>query len=179
MAPGFGGDDHRSHRRAHADSASRLSLLAAAASASVPRTPDAADLNGVWQCLPPRGIQDHPRDWACRRPGWSKGMNPIYRGRLAKNRQTSEPLTPTSRGARFLRVPRMITCRCLSIVQTPKYVTMVFEYGMPCDHLHRGNMHPEGPIDFWLGIRAATEGTAGQDVIHFNGEPGSQGRQFP
>jgi hypothetical protein len=58
-------------------------------------------------------------------------------------------------------------------VQTPKYVTLVYEFGHAVRVIYTdGTKHPEGHIDFWLGdSRGRWEGdTLVSDVIHFNGE---------
>jgi len=152
------------------------------AATALPRTPDGRpNLNGVWQVLSTASwdIQDHPA-----RLGVPAGQGvvegneiPYQPWALAKKQENfKNRLTADLVEARgFLPgVPRIMYMPLpFQIVQTPKYVTMVFEYGHAVRVIYTdGTKHLEGPIEFWLGdSRGHWEGdTLVSDVIHFNAE---------
>ena len=149
---------------------------------SLPRTPDGQpDLNGVWQVLTTASwdIQDHPAQ---------KGV-PAGQGVVEGNEIPYQPWALAKRQENFKNrltadlveargflpgVPRIMYMPLpFQIVQTPKYVTMVYEYGHAVRVIYTdGTKHPDGAIEFWLGdSRGRWEGdTLVSDVIHFNAE---------
>ena len=149
---------------------------------SLPRTPDGQpDLNGVWQVLTTASwdIQDHPAKLGVPAgQGVVEGDEiPYQPWALAKKQENfKNRLTADLVEARgFLPgVPRIMYMPLpFQIVQTPKYVTMVYEYGHAVRVIYTdGTKHPEGPIEFWLGdSRGRWEGdTLVSDVVHFNAE---------
>ena len=152
------------------------------AQTSLPRTPEGRpDLTGIWQVVNTAAwdIQDHiAQKGVPAGQGVVEGNEIPYQAwALArkqenfKNRLTADLVE--ARG--FLPgVPRIMYLPLpFQIVQTPKYVTMVYEYGHAVRVIYTdGTKHPEGHIDFWLGdSRGRWEGdTLVSDVIHFNGE---------
>jgi hypothetical protein len=147
---------------------------------SPPRTQDVKNnLNGVWQVLNTAAwdIQDHHAQLGVPAgQGVVEGNDiPYQPGALArklenfKNRLTADLVE--TRG--FLPgVPRIMYLPFpFQIVQTPKYIAIVFEYSGARRIIYTdGSKHPEGHIDFWLGdSRGHWEGdTLVVDVIHFN-----------
>ena len=177
MAPGFGGDGHRSHRSAHADPGRESASVAASTSvSSLPRTPDdRPNLNGIWQVLTTASwdIQDHPAQKGVPAgQGVVEGNDiPYQPWALAKKQENfKNRLTGDLVEARgFLPgVPRIMYMPLpFQIVQTPKYVTMVYEYGHAVRVIYTdGSKHPEGPIEFWLGDSRGSlgRGHAGQST---------------
>ena len=147
---------------------------------SLQRTPDGRpNLNGIWQVLSTASwnIQDHHAQLGVP-PGQGvvEGNDiPYQPWALAKklenfkNRRTADEVEAKG----FLPgVPRIMYMPLpFQIVQTPKYVTMVYEYAHAVRIIYTdGTKHPEGHIDFWLGdSRGRWEGdTLVVDVIHFN-----------
>ena len=128
---------------------------------SLPRTPDGRpDLNGVWQVLTTASwdIQDHPAQLGVPAgQGVVEGNEiPYQPWALAKKQENfKNRLTADLVEARgFLPgVPRIMYMPLpFQIVQTPKYITMVSEYGHAVRIIYTdGTKHPEGPIEFWLG----------------------------
>ncbi len=149
---------------------------------SLPRTSDGQpDLNGVWQVLTTASwdIQDHPAKLGVPAgQGVVEGDEiPYQPWALAKKQENfKNRLTADLVEARgFLPgVPRIMYMPLpFQIVQTPKYVTLVYEYGHAVRVIYTdGTKHPEGPIEFWLGdSRGRWEGdTLVSDVVHFNAE---------
>ena len=150
-----------------------------AGTGSIPRTRDGKpDFQGIWQSLNTADTDLEPHDG---RPGIPAGMGvvegdtiPYKPEALAKKkqnfaqRQTADPLSkcymPGVPRATYLPFP-------FQIVQTPKFVTILYEYA----HAMRliplnGSPHIEG-LDFWMGdSRARYEGdnTLVIDVTTFN-----------
>jgi hypothetical protein len=58
------------------------------------------------------------------------------------------------------------------IIQTPKQISMLFEYVHATRHIFVDSPHPEGPIEWWMGdSRAKWDGdTLVVDVTHFNAD---------
>ena len=157
-----------------------------AAGQSMPRTPDGKpDLSGVWQVLNSAAwdIQDHhaqsfpglPPRFAM--PGGRASSRATRSrtslARLPGSRRTSRSgPRPTREAKCFLPgVPR-ITYMGLpfQIVQTPRRITMLYEYVHAFRNIPFDSKHPEGPLEFWLGdSRGRWEGdTLVVDVVHFN-----------
>ena len=194
MGPRFAGAGRRSLRRAHADPGRDSARFAAADIGFV------AAANTGWPAELERGLagaRPPPRGTfriIRRRLGVPAGQGvvegneiPYQPWALAKKQENfKNRLTADLVEARgFLPgVPRIMYMPLpFQIVQTPKYVTMVYEYGHAVRIIYTdGTKHPRGPIEFWLGdSRGRWEGdTLVSDVIHFNDRDlVRQGGQFP
>ena len=142
------------------------------------RTPDGKpDLSGVWQTLNTAGwdIQDHPA---------SKGI-PAGQGVVDGNAIPYQPAAATKKSENFKNratadpetkcylpgVPRITYMGYpFQIVQTPKQITLLYEYVHAVRNIYVDSQHPRGPIEWWMGdSRGRWEGdTLVVDVVHFN-----------
>jgi len=126
---------------------------------ALPRTPEGRpNLNGVWQVLNTASwdIQDHHAQLGVP-PGQGvvEGNEIPYQPWAAakklenvKNRRTADLMEAKG----FLPgVPRIMYIPFpFQIVQTPKYVSLVYEWGHAVRVIYTdGTKHPEGHIDFW------------------------------
>jgi hypothetical protein len=149
-------------------------------SSAIPRTADGRpDLAGVWQTMNTAtwDIQDHNAS-----PGVPAGQGVVegnelpYRPEMFakkhenfKNRATADPETKCYMPG----VPRAIYMPFpFQIVQTPKQVTMLYEYAHTVRNIFMDTSHPRGPLYWWMGdSRARWEGdTLVVDVTDFNDE---------
>jgi hypothetical protein len=156
-----------------------------AASQAIPRMPDGKpDLSGVWQALNSAAwdVQDHhaqsfpglpPRFAMPGGQGVVEGneipYQPAAAARKRENYQKRATADPEAQC--FLPgVPR-ITYMGLpfQIVQTPRRVTMLYEFVHAFRNIPFDSKHPEGPLEFWLGdSRGRWDGdTLVVDVVHF------------
>jgi hypothetical protein len=142
-----------------------------------PRTPDGnPDLSGVWQVLNTanENLQPHP---AVRGVGASMGVVegdviPYQPWALQKkkenvqNRATADPETKCY----LPGVPRLTyTPYPFQIVQTPKQITILYEYLHVIRDIFLNSPHPKGPVEWSMGdSRGRWEGdTLVVDVVHF------------
>ena len=152
---------------------------AATAQAAPPRTPDGRpDLSGIWQVVNTAAwdIQDHHA-----RLGVPAGQGVVERNEipyqswaLAKkqenfeNRMTADPETKCY----LPGVPRITYMPFpFQIVQTPKQISILYEYVHAARYIFMDSPHPGGVFfDWWMGdSRGHWEGdTLVVDVIHFN-----------
>ena len=162
---------------------------AAQAGAQIPRTPDGKpNFSGVWQAMNTAAwdIQDHHADLVpglpiqFSMPGGRGVVEanelPYLPEALARkkenfaNRMTLDPETKC-----FLPgVPRIMYMPFpFEIVQSPRQVTMLFEYVHATRNVYMSSEHLKGPIEWWLGdSRGTWEGdTLAVSVRHFNGRP--------
>jgi hypothetical protein len=146
---------------------------------AIPRTSDGKpDLSGFWQVISSANwnIQDHRAE-----PGIPAGQGivlgneiPYQDWALAKRKENyahRETADPQSKS--FIQgVPRITyTPFPFQIVETPKEITVFYEYVHGVRHLFRdGQDHPPGHIDWWFGdSRAKWDGdTLVVDVTDFN-----------
>ena len=149
-------------------------------SSAIPRTADdRPDLAGVWQTMNTAAwdIQDHNAS-----PGVPAGQGVVegnelpYRPEMLakkhenfKNRATADPETkcymPGVPRATYMPFP-------FQIVQTPKQVTVLYEYAHTVRNIFMDTPHPRGPLYWWMGdSRGRWEGdTLVVDVTDFNDE---------
>jgi hypothetical protein len=152
----------------------------------IPRTADGKpNFAGVWQVLNTAAwnIQDHSAEYVPGIPiqfaipagrGVVEGNEiPYNAAGLAKQREnlsTRAKADPESKC--FLPgVPRiMYTPFPFQIVQTPRQVSMLFEYVHATRNVFMDSPHPKGPIEWWMGdSRGRWDGdTLVVDVVHFN-----------
>jgi hypothetical protein len=144
---------------------------------TVPRTPEGRpDLQGIWQAMTPAvwDIQDHSA-----RLGVPAGRGlvdgneiPYLPSALArrqenfKNRLTGDPEAKCF----MVGVPRITYMPYpFQVVQTPRQVTILYEYVHTVRTIYIDSPHPKGPIQWWMGdSRARWEGdTLVVDVVHF------------
>jgi hypothetical protein len=142
------------------------------------------DLSGIWQAVNSAAwdIQDHssepfpglpPRFAMPAGQGVVEGNDiPYQPWALARkqenhaNRATADPeakcYLPGIPRATYMGHP-------FQIVQTPRRVTMLYEYVHAYRHIPLNSEHPHGPIEFWLGdSRGRWDGdTLVVDVVHF------------
>jgi hypothetical protein len=149
-------------------------------SSAIPRTADGRpNLAGVWQTMNTAAwdIQDHNAS-----PGVPAGQGVVegnelpYRSEMLakkhenfKNRATADPETKCYMPG----VPRAIYMPFpFQIVQTPKQVTMLYEYAHTVRNIFMDTSHPRGPLYWWMGdSRARWDGdTLVVDVTDFNDE---------
>jgi hypothetical protein len=152
---------------------------------AIPRAPDGKpDLSGVWQVLDSAAwdLEDHhaqpfpglPARFAM--PG-GQGVveggeipyHPAARARKQENYQKRATADPEAQC--FLPgVPR-ITYQGypFQIIQTPRRITMLYEFVHAFRNIPIDSTHPEGPLEFWLGdSRGRWDGdTFVVDVVHF------------
>ena len=154
-------------------------------SQTISRTADGKpDLSGVWQVLNSAAwdLEDHHAQSFPGLParfampggqgvveGGSIPYQPAARARKQQNyekRATADPETQC-----FLPgVPRVTYQGYpFQIVQTPRRITMLYEFVHAFRNIPIDSKHPEGPLEFWLGdSRGRWEGdTFVVDVIHF------------
>jgi len=154
-----------------------LTPLPAAAQA-VRRTPDGKpDLSGIWQVLNTAAwdIQDHTATKGVPAgQGVVEGNEIPYQPAAAakkrenfQNRATADPETKCY----LPGVPRITYMPYpFQIVQTPKQITILYEYVHAVRNILMDSQHPRGPIEWWMGdSRGRWEGdTLVVDVVHFN-----------
>jgi len=148
---------------------------------AVPRTADGKpDFSGIWQAVNTASwdIQAHHAQ-----KGVPAGMGvvegneiPYLPSVLAKKRanyQNRASVDP-ERKCYLPGVPRLMYMPYpFQIFQTPKLVTMLFEYVHATRSIYTdGTAHPPGHIDWWMGdSRGKWEGdTLAVDSVHFNDE---------
>lgn len=145
---------------------------------AVPRTPDGKpDLSGVWQVVNTAAwnIQAHPAA-----KGIPAGQGVVERDEIPyqpwalqkKNENFQTRATADPEAQCYLPgVPRITYMPYpFQIVQTPKQITILYEYVHAVRNIFMGSQHPEGPIEWWMGdSRGRWEGdTLVVDVVHFN-----------
>jgi hypothetical protein len=160
----------------------------APAGAQIPRTADGRpNLAGVWQVMNSAAwdIQDHhaesfpglPNRFAM--PGGrgvvEGGDLPYQPEAAAKKRENfakREQIDPEAKC--FLPgVPRVMYMPFpFQIVQTPRQVSMLFEYVHATRNVFMDTPHPKGPIEWWMGdSRGRWEGDVlVVDVVHFTNQ---------
>ncbi|OFW17099.1 MAG: hypothetical protein A3F70_05375 [Acidobacteria bacterium RIFCSPLOWO2_12_FULL_67_14] len=147
------------------------------ATSTIPRTADGKpDLSGLWQVLNTAAwdIQPHAA-----RKGVPGGVGVVIGGdlpyqpwALEKRRANYEQratLDPEAR-CHLPGVPRLTyTPLPFQIVQTPKEITVLYEYAHAIRYIFMDSPHPKGPIEWWLGdSRGRWEGDSlVVDVVHF------------
>jgi hypothetical protein len=173
------------HRRAILSGVFLLLFAAAAARAqtsgnqAIPRTADGKpDFSGIWQVMNSAAwdLQAHQA-----RKGVPAGMGvvegneiPYQPAALAKKRENFEKRDTADPETKCYLpgVPRiMYTPYPFQIFQTPKLITMLFEYVHATRSVYTdGTTHPPGHIDWWMGdSRGRWEGdTLVVDVVDFN-----------
>jgi hypothetical protein len=145
---------------------------------AIPRTPDGKpDLSGVWQVL-------NTASWNIEPHGASKeipaGQGVVEGGEIPyqpwalkkrdenfQNRATADPESKCY----LPGVPRITYMPYpFRIVQTPKQISILYEYVHAVRNIHMDSNHPEGPIEWWMGdSRGRWDGDAlVVDVVHFN-----------
>jgi hypothetical protein len=154
-----------------------VGLIAAPAAAQVPRGADGRpDLQGIWQALTTAvwDIQDHAAQLGIPAgQGIVKGNDiPYLPGALAKRRENfTRRLTDDPEAKCYMvGVPRITYMPYpFQIVQTPRQVTILYEYVHTFRNIYIDSPHPKGPIQWWMGdSRARWEGdTLVVDVVHF------------
>ena len=136
------------------------------------------DLSGIWQAVNTAAwdIQDHPASKGVPAgQGVVEGNEipylPAAAARKAENyanRATADPETKCY----LPGVPRITYMPYpFQIVQTPKQVSILYEYVHAVRHIYIDSVHPKDVLyDFWMGdSRGRWEGdTLVVDVIHFN-----------
>src|SRR5262245_21664197 len=149
-----------------------------AAPAAIPRMSDGKpDFSGVWQVLNSASwnIQGHSAEKGA--PGGQSvvvgGEIPYLPSALAKrdenfkNRATADTVAKCYSPG----VPRLTYMPFpFQIVQTPTYLSILYEYDHWVRHVYMNSKHPDGAIEFWIGdSRAQWDGdTLVIDVIDFN-----------
>jgi hypothetical protein len=152
---------------------------------AIPRTPDGKpDLSGVWQVLNSAAwdIQDHHAQLFPGLParfsmpagqgvveGGEIPYRPEARARKEQNFQNRATADPEAQ-CYLPGVPRITYLGYpFQIVQTPRRVTILYEFVHAFRNIPFDSMHPEGPLEFWLGdSRGRWEGdTFVVDVVHF------------
>jgi len=153
---------------------------AAAQAGAVRRTPEGTpDLSGIWQVMNTAAwdIQDHSAQKGVPAgQGVVEGNEIPYLPAAAakkktnyENRATADPETKCY----LPGVPRITYMPYpFQIAQSPKQITILYEYVHAVRNIFMGSPHIKGPIDWWLGdSRGRWEGnTLVVDVIHFNEE---------
>lgn len=149
----------------------------AAAQGPVPRTADGRpDLQGIWQALNTAvwDIQDHAAQLGVPAgQGVVKGNDiPYLPSALAKRQENFKRRMTDDPEARcyMVGVPRITYMPYpFQIVQTPRQVTILYEYVHTFRNIYIDSPHPKGPIQWWMGdSRARWEGdTLVVDVVHF------------
>ena len=154
--------------------------------AQIPRTADGRpNLAGIWQAVNSAAwdIEDHHADSFPGLPnrfampggrgvveGGSIPYQPAAAAKKRENLAKREVLDPETKC--FLPgVPRiMYMPHPFQIVQTPKQISMLFEYLHATRNVFMDSPHPKGPIEWWMGdSRGRWEGDVlVVDVVHFN-----------
>ena len=142
-----------------------------------PRTPDGRpDLQGIWQAVNTANwnIQDHPGDLGIPAgQGIVEGNEiPYLPSALGKRQQNFQARLTDDPEAKCQMpgVPRITYLPYpFQIAQSPKQVTILYEYAHVFRNLYLDSKHPDGPINWWMGdSRAKWDGeTLVVDVIHF------------
>ena len=155
-----------------------LLMPGAASGQSMPRSADGKpDLSGIWQAVNTANWDLLPHS---AEPGVPAGLGvvdgnqiPYTPAAAAKqrdnhtNRQTLDPEAkcwlPGVPRATYMGFP-------FQIVQTPRQVSLLYEYAHATRHVFMNSQHPHGPIEWWMGdSRGRWEGdTLVVDVVHFN-----------
>jgi len=160
----------------------------APAGTQIPRTADGKpNFSSVWQALNTAAwdIQDHHADYVPGLPiqfampggrGVVEGNEiPYNAAGLARKRENfAKRMTLDPEAKCFLPgVPRIMYMPFpFEIVQTPRQISMLFEYVHATRNIYVDSPHPKGPIEWWMGdSRARWEGdTLAVDIVHFNGQ---------
>ena len=153
-------------------------IPAAAQVSALPRAPDGKpDLQGIWQVFNTAAwnIQDHhARLGVPAGQGIVEGNEIPYQAWASTKKQENfdNRLTADPEVKGYLPgVPRIMYMPFpFQIFQTPRHVTMAFEYAHAVRIIYtNGSPHPAGPLNFWLGdSRGRWEGdTLVVDVVHF------------
>ena len=112
----------------------------------------------------------------------TRQRSPVQAWALEKRRENSENrLTADPEVKGYLPgVPRIMYMPFpFQILQTPRYVTLAFEYAHGVRIIYtNGTPHPPGPLNWWLGdSRGRWEGdTLVVDVVHFTDQTWFDGR---
>jgi hypothetical protein len=142
-----------------------------------PRTPDGRpDLQGIWQALNTAvwDVEDHSPQLGV--PGGQGvvegGKLPYLPSALAKRQENyKNRLTEDQEAKCFMvSVPRTNYMPFpFQILQTPKQITLAYEYVHSWRNVYMDSPHPEGPIEWFMGdSRGHWEGeTLVVDVVHF------------
>ena len=150
----------------------------AAAQTGVPRTADGhPDLQGIWQALNTAvwNLEDHAGELGvpASQSVVQGGEIPYLPSALARreenyrNRRTEDPEAK----CQMVGVPRITYLpHPFQIMQTPKQLTILYEYAHVFRNIYLNSQHPKGSLEWWMGdSRARWEGdTLVVDVIHFN-----------
>jgi hypothetical protein len=154
-----------------------VGIISAPAAAQVPRGADGRpDLQGIWQALTTAvwDIQDHAAQLGIPAgQGIVKGNDiPYLPGALAKRQENFRRRLTDDPEAKcyMVGVPRITYMPYpFQIVQTPRQVTILYEYVHTFRNIYIDSPHPKGPIQWWMGdSRARWEGdTLVVDVVHF------------
>lgn len=155
-----------------------LCIPAFAAAQAIPRSPDGKpDLSGVWQVVNTASWNIEPHTAAKDVPagqGVVEGGEIPYqtwalekRKENVQNRATADPESKCY----LPGVPRITYMPYpFRVVQTPKQISILYEYVHALRNIYMDSQHPEGPIEWWMGdSRGRWEGdTLVVDVMHFN-----------
>jgi hypothetical protein len=149
-----------------------------AAGQALPRTPDGKpDLSGIWQAVNTAAwnILPHPAE-----EGVPAGLGVVdgndlpYRpeaaARQRENYASRATLDPEAK-CWLPGVPRATYMGFpFQIIQTPRQISILYEYAHTSRNIFMNSPHPRGPIEWWMGdSRGAWEGdTLVVDVVHFN-----------
>lgn len=161
---------------------------APAGGSAIPRTADGKpDLSGIWQVLNSAAwdIQDHASQPYPGLP--ARFAAPAGRGVVVGNEIPYRPEALAKKRDNFANrakldpeaqcylpgIPRATYAGLpFQIVQTPRRVTMLYEFVHAYRNIPIGSAHPKGPLEFWMGdSRGTWEGdTFVVDVVHFGAE---------
>ena len=145
-------------------------------SQAIPRAADGhPDFSGIWQAMTAASfdIQDHvARKGVPAGQGVVEGNEVPYLPAAAakKDEHARNPAADPLDKCYLPGVPRsMYMPFPFQIVQTSKYIVMLFEYAHAVREVYMGSPHPPGHIDYWMGdSRGRWEGdTLVVDVIDF------------
>ena len=147
---------------------------------SLPRTADGKpDLSGIWQVVNSANWDLQPHAGAKGVPAGQGvvegGEIPYQPAALEKKRQNfANRATADPESKCYLPgVPRITYVPFpFRIVQTPKQVSILYEYAHAVRNIFMDTPHPKGPIEWWMGdSRGHWEGNSlVVDVIHFNAD---------
>jgi hypothetical protein len=160
----------------------------APAGAPIPRTADGKpNLAGVWQVMNTAAwdIQDHHADAFPGLP--NRFAMPGGRGVVEGNEIPYQPAALAKKRENFAKrdtldpevkcflpgVPRVMYMPFpFQIVQTPRQISMLFEYLHATRNVFMDSPHPKGPIEWWMGdSRGRWEGDVlVVDVVHFTNQ---------
>jgi hypothetical protein len=142
-----------------------------------PRTADGKpDLSGIWQAMNTAvwDVQDHSASLGIPAgQGVVEGGEIPYRPEALKQRQENfaqRAKNDPEAKCHMVGVPRITYMPYpFQIVQTPRQVTILYEYVHSLRNIYIDSAHPKGPIQWYMGdSRARWEGdTLVVDVVHF------------